>query len=165
MSEQYKTFQLGDVEPGSGEVLTAAGDLARALAAAGPGRVVLTWPFPPAEDVPAASEAAAVLPEMLEYLDRARVIAGIKGLPACVVGSEQRLWRSQNRWYVDAEHQRAQALKFFPDVVRFEKADVCRFCRVGGRCDGAPGAWMDAGLVGPLRPIEPSESDVDGTGP
>lgn len=126
--------------------------LVDALASAPPDRVVFTWPFPPADPPPPAREAAAAVARVLPRL---AVPAGVKGLPACALGDIglDRLWRSGNRFYVDAGHQRDDALMFFPDVVRFAKADVCRFCAVADRCDGAPDAWLAAGLAGRLEPL------------
>ena len=128
--------------------------LCRALVRAAPHRVVLTWPLPPADPPPAVDAVLPALRALLGPLDAAGIPAGVKGLPVCSLAElGGRLWRSANRWYVDAEHQRGRALLFFPDVVRFHKADVCRFCAADARCDGVPGAWVAAGRVGPLSPL------------
>lgn len=128
--------------------------LARGLCAAGPSRVVLTWPFPPGTPPPRAERVAAALPSVVQRLDAAGVATGIKGLPACQLGSlSDRLWRSGNRWYVDAEHQQESALLFFPSVMRFAKGDVCRFCSLDHACDGTPEQWLEQGLAGRLRPL------------
>ena len=128
-----------------------------AVAAARPGRVVLTWPLlgppPPTADRVLAKLAGAVAP-----LDAAGIPYGVKGLPPCAVrrrgaGEWVESWRSSNRWYVDADHQCGQALLFFPDVVRFAKADACRFCAVSSRCDGVVAGWLAAGLAGTLVPV------------
>lgn len=132
--------------------LASLPDTARALSRTGVDRVVLTWPLTGAPPPSAAAAAAAAL-AALEILDTAGVAAGVKGLPACRLGGAERLWRSANRWYVDAAHQRGAALLFFPDVVRFGKGESCRFCAADARCDGAPRAWLDAGLVGALTPL------------
>ena len=58
----------------------------RALVAARPNRVVLTWPFPPGDAPPPASECGQWLDTAVEDLDQAGVPVGIKGLPACLVG-------------------------------------------------------------------------------
>ena len=63
--------------------------------------------------------------------------------------------KSQNRWYVDADHQKEAALLFFPGVVTFAKGDVCRFCAADGACDGALPAWAGRPGNPPLRPFEP----------
>lgn len=129
--------------------------LARGLAAVRPSRVVLTWPFPGDEEPPHADRVAAALPEAVRALDAAGVSCGIKGLPACRLGDlGARLWRSGNRWYVDADHQRDRALLFFPDVVRFARTEECRFCAISDRCDGAPEAWLRRGLAGVLRAVD-----------
>lgn len=135
--------------------LPRLGGLARGLAAIRPARVVLTWPFPGDVEPPHADRVAAALPEPVAALDAAGVACGIKGLPACRLGAlSTRLWRSGNRWYVDADHQREHALLFFPDVVRFGRTEECRFCAVNDRCDGAPEAWLRKGLAGILRAID-----------
>lgn len=119
-----------------------------------PERAVFTWPLPPSVEPPAAVRAADAIAAVAGPGRLAGVPWGIKGLPACRLGAlADRLWRSANRWYVDAEHQGDAALLFFPDVLRFAKADVCRFCALDGRCDGAPEAWVRAGLAGSLSPV------------
>ncbi len=127
--------------------------LVAATVAADPERVVLTWPFPPGKPPASAVQAAQTLSDVAPLLgDRPW---GVKGLPACRLGPHRdRLWRSGNRWYVDADHQNEHALLFFPSVVRFDKADDCRFCAYDDRCDGAPADWIRAGIVGPLEPID-----------
>ena len=88
---------------------------------------------------------------------------GIKGLPLCtlvdlpVADLADRVWRTGNRLYVDADHQRSEALLFQPDLVRFVKVDACRFCAVQARCDGVASSWLERGLVGPLTPVDPVE--------
>ncbi|MBW1879148.1 MAG: hypothetical protein JRJ84_12365 [Deltaproteobacteria bacterium] len=138
--------------------------LARGLARVGPHRVVFTWPFPPSAPPPRARQAAAALASALPLLDARGVASGVKGLPACALGSipVDRLWRSQNRWYVDAGHQLDEALLFFPDVVRFAKTDVCRFCEATDRCDGPPEQWLAEGLAGVLTPMEEPEGRSGG---
>ena len=90
----------------------------------------------------------------MDLLLTAGIDVGLKGLPACrLTRHRERMWRSRNRWYVDAGHQRDKALLFFPDVTRFAKADACRFCSWSDRCDGAPDAWLRAGLAGTLTPV------------
>jgi len=129
--------------------------LARGLGHARPHRVVFTWPFPPSAPPPPAQRAAAALATAMPLLDALGVPSGVKGLPACALGDipVDRLWRSQNRWYVDAGHQRDDAILFFPDVVRFAKTDVCRFCAATDRCDGVPAQWLADGLAGVLVPV------------
>lgn len=129
-------------------------ELARSLARARPQRVVLTWPLPPAQPPPPAQRVVAALPEAMAILDAAGIQVGIKGLPVCALGDlGDRLWRSGNRWYVDAEHQGDEALLFFPDVLRFSKVEDCRFCRADLRCDGVPDRWLALGLAGRLEAV------------
>ncbi len=129
-------------------------ELARSLARARPQRVVLTWPLPPADPPPPAQRVSAALPEALQILDAVGIQVGIKGLPVCTLGAlGDRLWRSGNRWYVDAEHQQGEALLFFPDVLRFSKVEDCRFCSADPRCDGVPDQWLAQGLAGRLEPV------------
>jgi hypothetical protein len=128
--------------------------LAKALADVRPDRVVFTWPLT-GDRPPPAEQAARVAEAACETLAAAGVVAGVKGLPACRLEQPNRLWRSANRWYVDVDHQRDRALLFFPSVVRFVKGDACRFCAADARCDGAPAAWVDAGLAGSFEPLAP----------
>lgn len=128
-------------------------------------RVVFTWPFPVpgAAPPPAAGEVVRALTPWVEQVPRPT----LKGLPPCAWGQPvapsmrplfERVARTRNRFYVDAEHQLDRALTFFPDLVRWTKSDVCRRCRVDTRCDGVVGAWYDRGLAGRLEPLtdEPS---------
>jgi len=119
-----------------------------------PERAVFTWPLPPSAEPPSAARVAEAIAAVAVPGRLAQVPWGIKGLPACRLdGLADRLWRSANRWYVDAEHQGDAALLFFPEVLRFAKSDVCRFCSLDGSCDGAPEAWLRAGLAGSLSPV------------
>jgi hypothetical protein len=131
--------------------------LASGLAGVRPDRVVMTWPFPggSSTSVPHADAVSAALPDPVAALEAAGIPTGIKGLPACALGAlHQRFWRSGNRWYVDADHQKDRALLFFPDVVRFARTDECRFCAAAERCDGVPETWWREGRVGRLRAFE-----------
>ena len=120
-----------------------------ALLAARPRRVVFTYPFPPGPLLPLPS-LFSTLPRVILALTEAGVEAGLKGLPACVVPglSPDWVWRTQNRFYVDADHQGEQALLFFPDIVRWAKSDVCRYCPHDLRCDGVAEPWLSQ--LGPL---------------
>ena len=94
-------------------------------------------------------------------LDRAGVSVSVKGLPACYLGSDgRRLARTTNRWYVDSEHQCADALLFFPGVTTFYKAEVCRYCAADYRCDGFFKSYLALDGARPLSPVheEPSQS-------
>jgi len=126
-------------------------------------RLVLSWPFP-SESGRLPPPAEQVLPRirpMVNRLTTSGVQVGIKGLPACVLGEFHPLvWKSANRWYVDADHRGDGALLFFPGVVRFLHPDECRFCAVNHRCDGVVEAWCRSGRAGVLRAIE--SDTVDG---
>jgi hypothetical protein len=130
------------------------------LIALRPDAVTLTHPFPAGVDPRALAELEDVragLDSALSRLDAAGLPARIKGLPACHLGPHAgRLARTANRWYVDAEHQRGDALLFFPDVVAFHKDDICRYCDADSRCDGTFAEWLARPGAPPLRPLEPS---------
>lgn len=133
---------------------------ARMLATARPRYLTFTYPFPingaDASEAPPPARAVAALCGALDILDAAELNATIKGLPACFLGRDaHRLRRTGNRWYVDADHQRDQALLFFPDVVSFHKDEVCRFCTADPRCDGFFAAYL-------RRPGFPQLEPVDG---
>ena len=135
-------------------------NLARHLGEARPERAVFTWPFPPQSSPPATSQLAGPLAKAISLLEN-QVDCGIKGLPACQLPEGplrqgDRLWRSSNRWYVDADHQFGDALLFFPHVVRFAKGDACRFCSRDTTCDGVVEQWREAGLTQPLVPVSDS---------
>ncbi len=123
-------------------------------------RVTLLWPLPGSDDPPAAGRVVAALRAAHQALEA--LPWGIKGLPPCALvdlpGAASRVWRSANRWYVDADHQGQAALLWRPDLVRFDKRDTCRFCAVDARCDGVPEPWLRRGLAGPVAPLaeEPS---------
>ena len=129
---------------------------ARALVADPPSAVTFTYPFPTSltADPPPPAAAIGALKLALTILDDAGLRARIKGLPACFLGADaHRLGRTSNRWYVDADHQRQDALLFFPDVVAFHKDDACRFCAADGRCDGFFSRWLARGSTPGLRPL------------
>jgi hypothetical protein len=119
-------------------------------------RVVLTWPFG-GEAPPPADQVVQALQEAAGPLEALPMPWGVKNLPRCQLGSweleARRIWRSGNRWYVDADHQGAEALLFFPDVLRFHKADSCRYCKWDRDCDGVFERWHREGLTKPLQPI------------
>ena len=148
----------------SSDALPALPAMIAALLAARPSQVVLTYPFPagdaPTEGVPLPAAAVAALSAALPLLDRAGIRARVKGLPACFLGAQdRRLARTHNRWYVDAEHQGAAALLFFPGVIAFFKAEGCRFCAAEYRCDGFFEAYLSRAGVKPLRPVPQDLSD------
>jgi len=135
-------------------------DVVSALVQAKPARVTLTWPFPGGAVPPRAEALAPGVRRALDTCADAGISAGVKGLPLCTLAPgpragrwADRVWRSPNRWYVDASHQLDQALAFFPDVVRFSKPDSCRFCSANRRCDGVAEDWIRLGITGPLTPV------------
>jgi len=137
----------------------AAAALARDAAA---GSVTFTYPFPPGgpalegQGPPPVPDAVAALAAALPEVEGRVPSVSVKGLPACWIPAHARLVRkSQNRWYVDADHQKEAALLFFPGVVAFSKGDVCRFCAADGACDGSFPAWAGRPGNPPLRPFEP----------
>jgi hypothetical protein len=147
------------LEPATADQLSA---VLAAVRAARPARVVLTWPFPGSGGPGAEAMAASMLvPKIRAALPALEGLPWVlKGLPACALTDllprhalEAHVWRSANRWYVDAAHQRERALLFLPEVVRFAKREVCRFCALDPRCDGVAEAWLAQGLVGPLVPF------------
>jgi len=131
---------------------------------ADPASVTLLWPLPGpgVAPPPAAAEVVGTIRAALPAL--ARHQWGVKGLPPCALAPlssdvpdlSERLRRSANRWYVDADHQGAAALTFRPDLVRTAKRDGCRFCAVEPRCEGVAEPWLLLDLAGPLRPVEVS---------
>lgn len=157
--------RLGVTVPLEEEVLPRLGALLSAVRALRPEKVVLAWPFPVtgqspppgAEDVVRAIEGCGTLLHGLPFT--------VKGLPPCVLAPlrraipdlAERTGRTTNRWYVDVDHQQDRALLFVPDVVRFAKADTCRFCEIDPRCDGVADAWWRLGLAGALLPLREGE--------
>ena len=139
--------------------LPSLGRAARPLAKAAPDSMTFTYPFPingnEATSAPNPGRVMSALRPALAELDRAGVSAQIKGLPACHLGRDaHRLGRTSNRYYVDADHQTTDALVFFPDVVRFHKDDVCRFCTQNEQCDGFFSTYLRRPGFPPLRPVE-----------
>jgi hypothetical protein len=118
----------------------------------------LSFPFPVAPPGPEATtpaRAVAGLHRLLGAWGDAADRVVVKGLPACHLGdASARTRRTGNRWYVDAEHQRGQALLFFPDVVAFARRDACRFCAASERCDGFFDAWLARPDTAPLAPLD-----------
>ncbi len=128
----------------------------------GAASVTFTYPFPPGDlppegqGPPPVPAAVAALVAALPEVEGRGPAVSVKGLPACWIPAHARLVRkSQNRWYVDADHQKDAALLFFPSVVSFAKADACRFCAADGACDGFFPAWGGRPGNPPLRPFEP----------
>ncbi len=120
--------------------------------------VSFTYPFPVdgsvAAEVPPPAAVMAALGRVLPGLMAAGVQVDIKGLPRCYLGP----WaacarRTGNRWYVDADHQTAGALLFFPDVVAFFKGEDCRFCTADAACDGFFATYLRRPGFPELRPF------------
>jgi hypothetical protein len=133
------------------ELPARAAALAR-LGEVGPRRVVLTWPFPPSGKPADAALVAALLGQMDGWMGQ--VPWQVKGLPACLAGPfAARRRRTRNRWYVDADHQGARAVLFFPDIARYAKVDRCRFCAADEVCDGAPAGWVTGETERLLQPM------------
>lgn len=145
------------------EVLDHIDVVMEEAAALRPVRVTWVWPFPDgtaSRPVPAGS-VAEILARNLGRWRQPSFPWGIKGLPRCTlrqldqeVSLAGRIWRTRNRYYVDADHQRSRALMFEPDLVQLVKSDRCRFCAVDGRCDGVAERWLAEGLVLELLPLE-----------
>jgi len=132
---------------------------ARSMAKVGPDSLTFTYPFPingnEATSAPTPPRVMSALKSVFPILDKAGIRVQVKGLPACHLGAEAvRLGKTHNRYYVDADHQAERALLFFPDVVRFHKADVCRFCTANGSCDGFFATYLRRDGFPPLQPIE-----------
>lgn len=141
--------------PGALPLLPAA---ARAAVAAGVAGFTLTFPFPvdgaQAGAVVPAPRVVAALRGVVPGLQAAGIPVAIKGLPICYLGElGDRVRRSANRWYVDADHQLGKALLFFPDVVAFHKGESCRFCAADGRCDGFFATYLRRPGFPPLSPL------------
>ena len=143
--------------------LPALARAARPIAKAEPDSMTFTYPFPingnESTTAPVPARVMSSLRPALGILDRAGIQVQIKGLPACHLGeSSSRLGRTHNRYYVDADHQRDQALMFFPDVVRFHKGDACRFCALDGRCDGFFSTYLRRPGFPSLKPIDRTDA-------
>ncbi|MCB9744221.1 MAG: hypothetical protein H6741_03450 [Alphaproteobacteria bacterium] len=131
---------------------------ARAIASAKPHAAAFTYPFPIAGNtsvhVPGVRAAVSALERAVDIIERAGVQVDLKGLPACYLGRlAGRLRRTANRWYVDADHQRGDALLFFPGVVSFTKTDECRFCEMDGACDGFFATYLRRDGFPPLKAL------------
>jgi hypothetical protein len=134
---------------------------ARSIGRASPQSMTYTYPFPingnEATNAPAPPRVMSALRPALSELDRAGIRARVKGLPACHLGHDaHRLGKTSNRYYVDADHQCAEAMMFFPDVVRFFKGDACRFCALDGECDGFFATYLRRPGFPSLEPIDRS---------
>lgn len=143
----------------SASALPQLGAAARAIASASPVSAAFTYPFPiagnTASEVPGVRAVLAALGRAAAALERAGVGVSIKGLPICYLGDLGRhVGRSANRWYVDADHQRGDAILFFPGVVTFTKEEACRFCAANDRCDGFFATYLRRPGFPPLEPLD-----------
>lgn len=132
--------------------------VARAISRIKPDEVTFTYPFPingsESNLTPPIARTVKLLTEAIEMLERASIRPRIKGLPACYLGEHYRLLgRSYNRFYVDADHQLNEALYFFPDVVSFQKEEICRFCSQDQNCDGFFATYLRRSGFPPLEPL------------
>jgi hypothetical protein len=156
----------GDVRPGVDVVvplerasLVAVGAIVERSIALCVGRIVLTWPFPSEDRAlpPTPAQAIAAVIEPVASARAAGIPIAIKGFPACLLrdlpDGRALASRTRNRWYVDADHQRDDALLFFPDILRFSRPDACRQCVLAAQCDGVAERWLALGLIGPLEPF------------
>lgn len=131
------------------------------LATLHPDGAAFTFPFPLGEGPPPPPPDVVMrrLGPILDALADQGQHAWVNGLPACFVGPYgANLRRATNRWYVDADHQQADALLFFPDVLAFHKADICRFCAADPTCDGFFARWLSQPGWPALRPLEAAPS-------
>ena len=81
----------------------------------------------------------------------------VKGLPLCYLAPLKFPFRQTgNRWYVDSDHQKDNALLFLPNVLQFHKVDACRFCPLDGQCDGFFLEHLNRGHYPPLCPPNPA---------
>jgi hypothetical protein len=141
----------------AGAAIAQLDRVAALVASLAPDSCTFSYPYPSGAEQPAPPLPRALLPALgaaVAALESAGAEPRIKGLPACYLGPlAPRLQPSSNRWYVDAEHQRAEALLFFPDVLGFHKADACRFCARDDRCDGFFAAWLSLPGFPALEPL------------
>ena len=141
------------------ETLPMLEAIGRVLVRTGTTMAGFTYPFPvdgsAAAEVPPPAAARAGLDRVLPGLVAAGIGVDVKGLPHCYLGPWARYARrTGNRWYVDADHQRGEALLFFPDVVAFFKGEDCRFCAADGACDGFFATYLRRPGFSKLQPIE-----------
>ena len=91
----------------------------------------LLYPFPLSPKLILSAPPIHKVQELISLLPPSIKIAG---LPQCL--SLRFGKKTSNRWYVDADHQKNSALLFFPDLLRYYKAESCRFCAQNAFCDG-----------------------------
>jgi len=140
------------------ERLSDLGAVLDVLVRVRPHSAVFTHPFPRGEkDDRALASLDRVMDALVSaqrVLQEAEIAWNVKGLPVCwLTGLGVESGRSSNRWYVDASHQKENALLFFPDVVRMSKTEPCRFCARNLECDGFFEQWLARGGYPSLEPI------------
>ena len=111
------------------------------------------YPYPSREGPPSLSleRIKSCLQECQRHCTHFRI--HVKGLPICYLHPLQFSYRQTgNRWYVDSDHQRENALLFLPNVLQFHKTDACRFCHVDAQCDGFFLQYLQQGQYPPLKP-------------
>jgi hypothetical protein len=142
------------IVPVDGPALSGAGAWVPDLLARAPADVVFWWPYPDGtRDRPSSPELAGHVTPLRHRLEAAGIRTRLGGLPPCLLEAGSIRGRTSNRYYVDADHQREQALLFFPDVVAMAKPDSCRVCWLTATCDGVPRRWLQVGGLGLLQPI------------
>jgi len=132
--------------------------IARTLIRVKPKQAALTYPFPisgtSSSEVARIGAVVRSLSVVVPMLQGQGIEVSIKGLPACYLPKYQEVFRkSANRWYVDADHQKDEAILFYPEVVAFTKAESCRFCAADPACDGFFATYLRREGFPPLNPI------------
>lgn len=127
--------------------------------------VVFHYPYPGANEKPEYD--LSLLISKLELVKKAFENSPLKifckGLPICYLHPlDFSYQQTQNRWYVDADHQKEEALLFLPDVIQYHKADSCRFCSFDSKCDGFFLSHLKTGQFPHLRdPLFPNLQSSD----
>jgi hypothetical protein len=120
-----------------------------------PDLIVITWPYVGEGLESLSTDQVVDVRKAYERLAQTAARVVIKGMPACIVDfCDEVGTKSSNRWYVDSDHQQEEAILFFPNVVRFSKAEACRFCAITSLCDGVPTRWASPSTMRACTPIE-----------
>ena len=110
--------------------------------------ITLLYPFPLNENIIRTAPSIEKLQKTLQTIKSSIPIVGI---PQCL-SMRTHSKRTSNRWYVDADHQKEQALLFFPDLLRYYKSEACRFCSATLECDGFFAQYLNEKNI--LSPLE-----------
>lgn len=94
--------------------------------------ITLMYPFPLRTDIIHNAPSIQDVQKAVQHIDPNIPIVGI---PKCL-SLRSLSKKTSNRWYIDADHQKDQALLFFPDLLRYYKSDECRFCSMATKCNG-----------------------------